>query len=308
MKEIIILNSGHEDAIRKSGVAAYSLLRDCGCVGKLLRSICFRISRRLIPLFYSPDWLNVVRDAETILLFDGDNNKFLTEKIASLYLNQRLIFFFWNPVKNEKKVIEIHPSFEVWTSDYWDAMKYGLHYGGQFIFDKEFRHPYKDNLYDLYFVGINKGRFDKLFRLKEILAHEYNLNLFFRFVDPIRRFFSKKYSPRIPYSQVIDESKKTKALLEYNQEGQQGLTLRAIEAIFLQKKLVTYNKDIVNYRFYNPQNIIVIDNDNLLGIGDFFLSPIIPYSRDTQEYYSFFSWLKRILDKEICKDRIDIVK
>ena len=62
-------------------------------------------------------------------------------------------------------------------------------------------------------------------------------------------------------------------ILDYNQEGQVGLTLRPMEALFLEKKLITNNKDIKNYDFYNPSNIFILGENNIEDIKEFINKP-----------------------------------
>ena len=49
--------------------------------------------------------------------------------------------------------------------------------------------------------------------------------------------------------------------------------MRTFEALSLGIKIVTTNKDIVNYDFYNPQNIFIVEDENTLIPEDFFDTP-----------------------------------
>ena len=88
--------------------------------------------------------------------------------------------------------------------------------------------------------------------------------------------------------------------MEYNQKGQKGLTLRCVESIILQKKLITNNKEVLNLSLYNPQNIYIINNEIGDGFDAFVNSPFSLYTNETVSLYFFSSWLTRILsNKEI---------
>ena len=56
---------------------------------------------------------------------------------------------------------------------------------------------------------------------------------------------------------------KSKIIVEIQRNDQIGLSFRIFEALGYRKKLVTTNTDVVNYDFYNPQNILVIDENNI---------------------------------------------
>ncbi|MFI8377987.1 hypothetical protein [Leeuwenhoekiella sp. NPDC079379] len=44
-------------------------------------------------------------------------------------------------------------------------------------------------------------------------------------------------------------------LLDVQKGNQEGLTFRIFEALALKKKLIITNKSIVDYYFYDPQNL-----------------------------------------------------
>ena len=73
-----------------------------------------------------------------------------------------------------------------------------------------------------------------------------------------------------------------------------GLTIRVLEALGAKKKLITTNKDIVNYDFYHPENIYVYDGKvDLENI--FFTSEYFEIDYEIYKKYSLESWLKEIL-------------
>lgn len=81
---------------------------------------------------------------------------------------------------------------------------------------------------------------------------------------------SKNY---IPYDTVKKRVLESRAILEVNQQGQKGYTLRALEALFLEKKLITTNKSIINEDFYSPNNIFVVGIDDWEKLSIIIKSP-----------------------------------
>ena len=67
----------------------------------------------------------------------------------------------------------------------------------------------------------------------------------------------------ISYENVLKLNNLSKAIVEINQSQQNGLTVRALEALFTEKKLITNNLDIINMDFYNKNNIFIIGHDSL---------------------------------------------
>ena len=57
----------------------------------------------------------------------------------------------------------------------------------------------------------------------------------------------------LSYEQVLQESLEAKCILEIVRPGQVGLTLRSYEAVCYNRKLLTNNKGILDFEFYDPR-------------------------------------------------------
>ncbi len=86
--------------------------------------------------------------------------------------------------------------------------------------------------------------------------------------------------------------KEADILLDYYIYPAAGLSLRAMEALFFGKKLISNNLEILESDFYNPANIYVLDHDarSLREFVDCPLEPVDPAIRDR---YLLSNWLKR---------------
>ncbi|WP_342330326.1 hypothetical protein [Pedobacter sp. FW305-3-2-15-E-R2A2] len=89
---------------------------------------------------------------------------------------------------------------------------------------------------------------------------------------------------------------KSKSTLDIAHPLQSGLTMRTIELLGVQRKIITTNSDIVNYDFYHPNNVLVIDRENPVLNIEFFDSEFIPVSNEIVSKYSIHNWLKRMLN------------
>lgn len=90
--------------------------------------------------------------------------------------------------------------------------------------------------------------------------------------------------------------KDTKIVLDIQKDIQRGLTFRVFEAMGLGKKLITTNADIINYDFYNPNNIFIWTDDTSHIPNDFLNTPYHELPEDIYKKYSQESWVKKILD------------
>lgn len=95
---------------------------------------------------------------------------------------------------------------------------------------------------------------------------------------------------------VLNEYKKSKAIIDLMREGQEGLSFRVFEAMALEKKIITDNPCIIDYDLYTTQNILYIDK-NLSNLDTSFLdSPYKALSSDIYERYTLDAWLQKIFN------------
>ena len=96
----------------------------------------------------------------------------------------------------------------------------------------------------------------------------------------------------VDIANIVDN---TKIVLDIQHPKQTGLTMRTIEMIGMNKKLITTNESIKKYDFYNPGNVMVIDRDKVVIPYDFLDSAYIPLPKDIYEKYSLKSWILEVL-------------
>lgn len=83
-------------------------------------------------------------------------------------------------------------------------------------------------------------------------------------------------------------------LLDLIRHGHNGLSFRIFEAMAYQKKLITTNSSVKNYDFYNPQNIMVIDPENVQINPAFFDTPYQPVPENIYKKYTIEGWVNRV--------------
>ena len=197
----------------------------------------------------------------------------------------KIIMYFWN-------FIDIHNEYilkdknvdEFWTFDVKDANKYKLKYNPQF-YTKEVILENDDNeKTDVIFLGRMKDRKNEILKIETEIKKK-GLITNFKIIENEKDFIS--------YDEYLKNVSATKCILDYNQKGQTGLSLRPMEALFLEKKLITNNKDIKNYDFYNPNNIFILGEDNIENIKEFMDKPYEKVEQKIIDYYDFEQWLSR---------------
>ena len=145
--------------------------------------------------------------------------------------------------------------------------------------------------YDGIFIGKNKSRLHLLERIYTLFDHPFfyvvkegNENS--EIID-----LKDKQMPYDDYLQLVGRSR---SVIEVLYADNADFSLRTMEALFYQKKLITNNKLILFADFYNEQNIFVLnENTTKEEIRDFLSRKFIPYRVEQINVYSFEKWLDR---------------
>ncbi|MFM1853739.1 MAG: hypothetical protein RL164_1057, partial [Bacteroidota bacterium] len=178
-----------------------------------------------------------------------------------------------------------------------------------------FREEYKNYLrneneqykYILYHLGWHHS--DRLSLIKKIADFcnknqiSYNFLLYTGFFNYLVQFFfggelrgNRQFLIFRPLSAALNRKNilQSKVILDIAHPAQSGLTMRTIELIGMQKKIITTNDDIVNYDFYHPNNILIVNRCKVV-IDIEFLDidhTLLPSSIINQ--YSIREWFKRM--------------
>ena len=86
----------------------------------------------------------------------------------------------------------------------------------------------------------------------------------------------------------------SRCVLDSAQDGQQGLTIRVIEALGAQKKIITTNEDVANYDFYCKENIYIYDGQGFDFNAPFFTRPYQKIEERIYKKYSLRNWLTQM--------------
>lgn len=100
----------------------------------------------------------------------------------------------------------------------------------------------------------------------------------------------------IPTAIINDYYKNSKVILDLMREGQFGLSFRVFEAMALEKKIITNNQTIKDYDFYNPNNILILDNNFNNLNKDFFEKPYQKLPEEIYDFYTLDKWVERVFN------------
>ena len=239
-------------------------------------------------------------------------------KLRKKFPNAKLILYMWDSILNNKGIEKKWGYYdEVWTFDRKDYLKYKneLKFRPLFYCERVLPDNNTDSnpQYDLAFIGT--GHEDRISIIKDIdkQCKENNLNFFYYvyvphiFVYFYNKLFNKFYRSvkrsdvhfqLMPLDEVYRIYANSNCILDVESSTQTGLTMRTIEIVGLKKKLMTTNKDIINYDFYMPNNFLVFDRQNVTISKEFFSNTYIDMPNGIYEKYSLRSWVLEVLGEE----------
>ncbi|HTF20481.1 MAG TPA: hypothetical protein VK658_20555 [Chryseolinea sp.] len=102
-----------------------------------------------------------------------------------------------------------------------------------------------------------------------------------------------KYHP-LTKAQVLALMEQSNVILDIEHPNQSGLTMRTIETLGARRKLITTNERVTDYDFFHPQNILVIDRDNIQIDPAFFKTPVVLLDSSIYKKYSIDGWISDV--------------
>lgn len=246
-----------------------------------------------------------------VLFIDGE---MVTKKILKMYRkafpNAKFCLHLWDSVRNLKGVDKVFSFFDFITSfDSEDCKKYKLKFRPLFFCD-EYRNIESDNKsYDFVFIGtIHSDRYKVIKKLKDSLDEKYQ-NFYYLFLQNKFIYYFYKLTKeefrgtkiddfafeKLQSSEIADIVSKAKYIIDIQHPLQTGLTMRTLEMIGMKRKLVTTNVHIMEYDFYRPSNIQVINRENPTISDKFLDSDYEDLSKGIYEKYSIKSWIYDVL-------------
>ncbi|MDQ2720964.1 MAG: hypothetical protein M3Z26_14550 [Bacteroidota bacterium] len=282
--------------IQESGIMVTPLFKKIPFFLRPLRIFHLKYGFPFKNIWYN-DWENELSNFEIIILTAANFTVHIAKYIDGLNLrkNIRLIYWYWDPVRSKYAPDKISDKWEKWTFDEADCKNYNLKYNSTYYFNSISLNS-QNVVYDVFFIGQNKRRIDELLFLKSQLEN-FSLKVYFNIVADEKLFYNKKvFSMRLSYSEVLNYISKSKSILELVQQNQSGLTLRSMEALFFNKKLITNNSSIKKYDLYCKENIFIIGEDDINGIQQFINTPYKILNKSIIDQYDFKNWLQRLVN------------
>ncbi|MCJ8497152.1 hypothetical protein MVI27_02645 [Chryseobacterium salipaludis] len=249
------------------------------------------------------------------LLIKGEvTPAFFLDFLRSNYPQIHLIYYTYDSIKNNSNGLSILHYFDSkFTFDNYDALQYKMKFRPLF-FSKDYQNlSYRPTVlkYDVVFIGTaHSDRYTISEKVRQF-CQKHKLKMFCFYFSPSKTLFKfkqltdtnfkgfdiKKVSfTSLTHNQIIDLYADSKAILDINHPGQNGLTMRTFETLGAGRKLITTNPEVRNYSFYDPQNISIIDRSKVVVEDSFFKTEFKPIDEETINRMSLEGWIKEVFE------------
>lgn len=284
-------------------------------IGKFSRWIEVQLPKRRLDWYYPAvlrAQLDGIGPGDSVLIFALGNTKDMA--LLGKYLRGKKVHaFLWNPVlehntpQGKAKALErlaairsLTPS--IYSFDRADVAQYSLNYAPQ-----PFRHvepvdaPQAVELpqTDFFFLGYDKGRLPLLMRVKQA-ADMLGLTCHFHILPDAGKTYSAAEQAMLStgylsYAENMAFSQRARCLIDIVQATQSGATMRSVEALFLNKKLLTTRLLAVQEPDYDPGRTMVLDPEGIdsQALLRFMQSPLVPASDAIRDEHEINTWLNR---------------
>lgn len=220
------------------------------------------------------------------------------------------ILYMWDSVQNKnKKIAQMYRRFDrVLSFDTIDCQQYGYDFRPLFFPSYCLKKSNNDVLsYDISFIGTaHSDRAKILSFLLEECQNKKLSSFLYLFAQGrimfIKNYISDKYFRKLTKigvthyksmekSKVYDIMAKTNCVVDINHPKQTGLTMRTIETLGFNGKLMTTNKHILEYDFYSDDMIKVFSRDKPLIDYSFVSNRLVPIDLSITNRYSLEAWI-----------------
>ena len=261
------------------------------------------LHRRQLEAFAAADY-------DAIFIINGQTllSSFMQE-LRAIFPRAHTVLYMWDSSANRSSLSKLLTQFDhAATFDPDDSVKYAIDLRELFFAPERVGPNAGRDDYDLCFIGT--AHTDRA-RVVDRLKHRAAGLRLYTYLYLQARWVYHVYKARgaIPAAMGVDDFRfrtlpaaavgaimaATKAVLDIEHPRQRGLTIRTIETIGSGKKLVTTNRTIERYPFYDRSNIHIIDRAAPDLDHAFIHSPASPLSAAMLRRLSVDGWIDDLL-------------
>lgn len=281
-------------------------------IDKCLLRVNRNILKRKIKKYFYNKIYKAMEDKKYNIVFvilGQSFNQEMFNDLRKINPNAKYVLYLWDAVKNFPHIEDLAKAFDkVYSFDSYDCEKYRYEFLP--LFYTEEKKSDLDIIYDVTFIGtIKKGKLSLFNKLKKELDNKYDRNYFYLYLQSKLVFFynrlrNKEFKgakikdfkyERLSYAHNNKITLESNIILDIPMANQNGLSMRTFECMGYHKKIITTNKNVLNYDFYKPENIYYYDGEKIDFDNIFFKSKYLEIDEEILKKYSLDTWVDKLL-------------
>ena len=230
--------------------------------------------------------------------------------LSNIKCNKK-IYYMWDAITNYPVVSEYLPLFDkAYSFDPADCKKYNLIYQNTFYSkNAALDNKCEKQQFDIFFIAsFLPKRYIDFKKFKQICE---NQNIKFKYFIVIKTYFTYLFFKIIHHKCHLDKKdfsfkqvseieknnyiSSSKAILDIPFDNQTGITMRVIEALVNNKKVITTNQYVGEYSFYNKNNFFIIGKDDYSNLKDFLSTDFVKVDFNYEKEFSVNSLINNII-------------
>lgn len=237
--------------------------------------------------------------------------EYFLENISNKFKETKKILYCWDSISTFSFVENYFKYFDkIYTFDSDDAKKNkDLIFLPLFYYDDLYCKKVPSIKYDFSFIGLAHTKRYKFINSVKSYADKNSYTYYFNLYLPsLAHYFVGKYVKKnfsnatmkefifksVSQDKIKEITNQSKIVIDLELSNQTGLTMRTIESLGMRKKLITTNKNIVDYDFYNTNNILIVDRESPVIPNEFMETEYVTLPEEIYNKYSLTNWLYTI--------------
>ena len=266
----------------------------CEKISKKIRENHFR---RHIPKYANPyDFVIVVRGSALSV----KNHELLRQ----LNPSSKFSLYIWDDIAYDVEELAIRHFYDkVFSYNPQECKKYGMIFRPMF-YDNSIDNGGLNKDIDIFYIGTSRSNradfMDRIVENTKSYGLKYKIIIrsnLYRFLIDRKKVHHWRYSNfrNVSYYEMFTYLKRSVCSVELCPQGQEALTTRAFEALYTKTKIITTNRSISQYDFYNPSNVLIVDEENPVIPVEWIQEPFCEIEKSVLDKYSLDVFCRELL-------------
>ncbi len=206
------------------------------------------------------------------------------------------IAYYYDSCKKYPKQLEIAYFFdEIYSYEKEDIEKYNFIETTNFVYDQTIEK--REIKFDLFNISSYDTRIHEIDAISKILfAAGFMINFILFWYEKLNYPHLTSTTRYLSLQETKEIISQSKAIIDIQRKDQEGLSFRTFECLGYRKKLITTNTAVKDYDFFHPNNILIIDSQNIntAQIKEFLELPYVKIPPHIIEQYSIKTFINNI--------------